>query len=131
VAVAMVLVAGAGLLLRSFAHLLSVNPGFETEHLVKAEISLPRYQYAKPEQWTAFTDKLMTRLHTQHGLDKSALAVPLPILDNFINLPFTITGNPPLLQGKADTADYASASPQYFQVMGISLIRGRLFSGDD
>jgi len=131
VAVAMVLLAGAGLLLRSFAHLLSVNPGFETEHLVKAEISLPRYQYAKPEQWIAFTDELMTRLQTQRRLDKSALAVPLPILDNFINLPFTIAGNPPLPQGKADTADYASASPQYFQVIGISLIRGRLFSVDD
>jgi len=73
----------------------------------------------------------MTRLQTQRRLDKSALAVPLPILDNFINLPFTIAGNPPLPQGKADTADYASASPQYFQVIGISLIRGRLFSVDD
>ena len=67
VAVAMVLLTGAGLLLRSFAHLLSVSPGFETEHLVKAEVSLPRYQYAKPEQWRAFTDELMMRLQTQRG----------------------------------------------------------------
>lgn len=131
VAVAMVMLVGAGLLLRSFAHLLAVSPGFETEHLVKAEVSLPRYQYAKPIQWRAFADQLMTRLEAQRGLEKSAIGVPLPILDNQVNLPFAISGNSPLPPGKSDTADYVSASPQYFPVMGISLIRGRLFSQDD
>jgi putative ABC transport system permease protein len=118
VAIAMVLLAGAGLFMRSFAHLMSVSPGFQVEHLVKAEISLPRYQYSKPEQWNAFTNDLMARLQTQHGLENSALAVPLPILDDAVTLPFTI-------------ANYVSASPQYFSVMGISLTRGRLFSSDD
>jgi putative ABC transport system permease protein len=131
IAVAMVLLAGAGLVLRSFAHLLSVSPGFETEHLVKAEVSLPRYQYAKPEQWRGFMDQLMMRLQTQRGLEKSALAVPLPILDDSVNLSFTIAGNPPLQQGKANMANYVSASPGYFQVMGVSLIHGRPFSVDD
>lgn len=131
VAVALVLLTGAGLLLRSFNHLLSVRPGFETEHLVKAEVSLPRYQYKKPEQWRAITDELLMRLQTQRGLEKSALAVPLPILDDSVNLPFTIAGNPPLPQGKANMANYASANPGYFQVMGISLIHGRLFSVND
>jgi predicted permease len=131
VALAMVLLAGAGLLLRSFAHLLSVSPGFETEHLVKAEISLPRYQYAMPQQWTAFANQLMTRLQAERGFEDSALAVPMPILDDSIDLPFTIAGNPPQPQGITNTADYVSASPQYFHVMGISLTRGRLFSLDD
>jgi putative ABC transport system permease protein len=131
VTVAMVLLTGAGLLLRSFDHLLTVNPGFETEHLVKAEVSLPRYQYAKPEQWRAITDELLMRLQTRRGLEKSALAVPLPILDDSVNLPFIIAGNPPLPQGKANMANYVSASPGYFQVMGVSLIRGRLLSADD
>lgn len=131
VAVAMVLLSGAGLLLRSFDHLLTVSPGFETEHMVKAEVSLPRYQYSKPEQWRAITDELLMRLQTQRGLENSALAVPLPILDDSVDLPFTIAGNPPLPQGKANMADYVSASPAYFQVMGIALVRGRLFSVDD
>jgi putative ABC transport system permease protein len=131
VALAMLLLVGAGLLLRSFARLLSVGPGFETEHIVKAEISLPRFQYSKPEQWAAFSNELLTRLHAKPGLRDSANAVPLPILDTFINLPFTIAGNPPLPSGAANTADYVAASPDYFHVMGISLIRGRLFSVDD
>jgi putative ABC transport system permease protein len=131
VAVAMVLLAGSGLLLRSFAHLLSVSPGFQTRHLFKAEVSLPRFQYAKPEQWTAFADQLLTRLHAQPGLEDSALGIPLPISDDAVTLPFIIAGNPPLPQGQANTADYVSVSPQYFHVMGISLARGRLFSADD
>ncbi|MGA8159286.1 MAG: ABC transporter permease [Acidobacteriaceae bacterium] len=131
IAVAMVLLTGAGLLLRSFAHLLSVTPGFETHHLVKAVVSLPRFQYAKPEQWTAFANQLLTRLQAQPGLRDSALGIPLPISDNAVALPFTIAGNPPLPQGQANIADYVSASPQYFPVMGIALTRGRLFSADD
>ena len=131
VAVAMVLLVGAGLLMRSFARLLSVSPGFETENMVKAEISLPRFQYSRPEQWTAFSSQLMTRLQAKPGLQDSAIAVPLPILNNNINLPFAIAGNPPLEQGATDTANYVAASPRYFHVMGIPLIRGRMFSEDD
>ena len=131
VAVAMVLLTGAGLLLRSFAHLLSVSPGFVTENVVKAEVSLPRFEYQRPEQWTAFADELMRRLHAQPGLEDSALGIPLPISDDAVTLPFTIAGNPPLAQGQANTADYVATGPRYFPVMGIALVRGRLFSVDD
>jgi putative ABC transport system permease protein len=131
VALAMIILVGAGLLLRSFTRLLSVSPGFETEHVVKAEISLPRFQYAKPEQWAAFSNELMTHLRTRPDLQNSAIAAPLPILDTPVTLPFVISGNPPLPQGTADTANYVTASPQYFGVMGISVIRGRLFTADD
>lgn len=131
VALAMVLLAGAGLLLRSFARLLRVSPGFATAHVVKANVSLPRFQYSKPEQWTAFANELMTRLQARPGMRDSAIVVPTPIVDGFINLSFTIAGNPPLAPGATQTADYVTASPRYFQVMGIPLLRGRLFSLDD
>lgn len=131
VAIAMVLLVAAGLLLRSFAHLLSVSPGFDVDHRMKAEISLPRFQYTGPEQWTAFADQLIARLHAHRGLENSALAAPLPILDDAVTLPFTIPGKPLPAQSKADTADYVAVSPQYFQVMGIALLRGRLFAAED
>jgi predicted permease len=131
IALAALLLAGAGLLLRSFSRLLSVDPGFVTDHVVKAEISLPRYQYSRPAQWTAFADQLMTRVRLHPGMQDAAIAAPLPILDNAVNLPFVIVGNPAKPQGETDTADYVSASPEYFRVMGISLVRGRLFSADD
>ena len=131
IALAMVLLIGAGLLLRSFAQLTSVNPGFEPNHVVKAMISLPQFQYSTPKQWEAFSEELVTRLQAQPGMQDSAIAGPLPIVDCCVTLGFQIVGNPPLEEGRADTANYVPASPRYFPVMGIPLVRGRLFNESD
>jgi predicted permease len=131
VALAMVLLVAAGLLLRSFARLLSVSPGFDIQHVVKADISLPRFQYSTPQQWTAFSDELLTRLQAQPGLQDSAVAVPRPIADGNINLGFDIAGNPPLSAGTSRTANYVSVSPEYFRVMEIPLLAGRFFNQHD
>jgi len=131
VGLAMMLLVGAGLLMRSFVRLTAVNPGFATKDVVKAEIQLPRFQYSSPQQWTAFTDELLRRLHAQPGMQQAAMAVPLPVLDGFVNLGFTIMGAPPLPPGATQAADYVSASPEYFSVMSIPLLRGRLFTADD
>lgn len=131
VALAVVLLVGAGLLVRSFAHLTSVSPGFQPNHVVKAMVSLPQFQYSKPQQWTAFSDALMTRLQSQPGLQDSACMAPVPIADGAITMPFTIVGNPPLPAGASNTADYVTAGPRYFSVMGISLLRGRLLDVSD
>jgi putative ABC transport system permease protein len=131
VAVAAILLAGAGLLLQSFGRLMATSPGFVTDHVMKAEVSLPRFQYTKPEQWSAWADALLTRLQARPGMRDTAIGAPLPILDTAVSLPFSIVGNAPPAQGDANTADYASVSPRYFGVMGMSLMRGRLFSADD
>jgi putative ABC transport system permease protein len=130
VALAMLLLVGAGLLIRSFAALTSVNPGFEAEHLLKAEVSLPQFQYSKPQQWTEFSDELLERLRAQPGMKDTAAAVPLPLADGFVNLSFDIAGVPPV-PGVARDADYVAVSPNYFRVMGIPLMRGRTFSRED
>ena len=128
---AMVLLTVAGLLMRSFAQLTSVNPGFEPNHVVKAMVSLPQFQYSSPKQWAAFSEELMTRLQAQPGMQDSAVAGPLPIVDCCITVTFQIVGNPSLQAGTADTANYVPASPRYFSVMGIPLVRGRLFNESD
>ena len=131
VALAMILLVAGGLLMRSFMRLTSVNPGFEPEHLVKAEVSLPQFQYLKPQQWASFADQLLTRLEAQPGLQDVAMAAPLPISDTFVTLPFAIAGTPPKAQGQANTAHWATVSPRYFEVMEMPLLRGRLFSDSD
>jgi putative ABC transport system permease protein len=131
IALAMVLLVAAGLLLRSFSKLMSVSPGFDAQHLVKADISLPRFQYSTPQQWAAFSGELLARLQAQPGLQDSAVAVPRPIADGQINLGFDIVGNPPLSAGTSRTADYVSVSPDYFHVMGIPLLSGRFFDRRD
>jgi predicted permease len=131
IALAMVLLVAAGLLLRSFSNLTSVYPGFDVQHLVKAEVSLPQFQYSKPEQWLAFADELVKRIQAEPGLQNSAIAVPMPLADGFVNLAFDIPGRPPLSASQSRTADYVSVTPNYFRVMGIPLMAGRLFDDGD
>jgi putative ABC transport system permease protein len=132
ISLAMVLLVAGGLLMRSFALVTSVNPGFDPTNVMEAEVSLPQFQYSTPQQWTAFSNELLARLHTQPGLRDSALAAPLPMdRQGQANLGFSIVGNPPLPPGKSNTADYTTASPDYFRVMRIPLLRGRFFSEQD
>ena len=131
IALTMVLLTGAGLLMRSFSELTSVNPGFEPDHVVKAMVSLPQFQYSTPKQWAAFSEELMTGLQAQPGMQDLAIAGPLPIVDCCITLAFQIVGNPPLQAGTDDSANYVPVSPRYFSVMGIPLLRGRLFNESD
>jgi len=132
ISLAMVLLVAGGLLIRSFALVTSVNPGFDPNNVTEAEVSLPQFQYATPQQWTAFSKELLARLQAQPGLQDSALAAPLPIdRQGQATLTFSIVGNPPLPAGKSSTADYSTVSPGYFHVMQIPLLRGRFFSEQD
>jgi putative ABC transport system permease protein len=132
ISLATVLLVAGGLLMRSFALVTSVDPGFDPTNVIEAEVSLPQFQYSTPQQWTAFSRELLARLHAQPGLRDSALAAPLPMdRQGQASLAFSIVGNPPLPPGKSNTADYTTVSPDYFRVMRIPLLRGRLFSEQD
>jgi putative ABC transport system permease protein len=131
IALAMVLVVGAGLLVQSLRRMTAIDPGFTVAHVTKAMVSLPRYEYKTPQQWATFSDSLLERVQAQPGMKDSAIAVPLPLADGFVNLGFTIAGNAPLPPGVQQNADYVSVTPGYFGLMGIPLRRGRLFTADD
>jgi putative ABC transport system permease protein len=132
ISLAMVLLVAGGLLIRSFALVTSVNPGFDPNNVTEAEVSLPQYQYSTPQQWAAFSKELLGRLHAQPGLQDSALAAPLPMdRQGQAAFAFSIVGNPPLPPSQSTTADYATVSPGYFHVMRIPLLRGRFFSEQD
>jgi predicted permease len=132
ISLAMVLLFASGLLVRSFALVTAVHPGFDPANVTRAEVSLPQFQYSTPQQWTAFADELIPRLHALPGLQDSALAAPLPMdRQGAATFPFSIVGAPPLPPGKTPSADYATVSPGYFSVMRIPLLRGRFFSEED
>jgi putative ABC transport system permease protein len=132
ISLAMVLLVAGGLLMRSFALVTSVDPGFDPKNVIEAEVSLPQFQYSTPQQWTAFSTELLARLHAQPGFGDSALAAPLPMdRQGAANFEFRIVGNAPLPPGESLTADYATVSPDYFRVMRIPLLRGRFFSEQD
>ena len=131
IALAMMLLVAAGLLLRSFAKLTAVNPGFDIQHVVTAEVALPRFQYSKPEQWIQFSDELLKQLRAEPGMKDCALSVPAPIAWGNINLDFQIIGKPLAYASVARLADYVSVSPDYFRTMGIPLMAGRVFNERD
>jgi len=131
IALAMVLLVAAGLLIRSFSNLTAVKPGFDTAHIVKANIALPRDQYKTPQQWLAFTDDLLARVQAEPGMQDSALVVPTPLADIGIRVPFEIVGQPPASAAESRTGDYVATTPNYLRVMGIPLIAGRFFTAYD
>jgi putative ABC transport system permease protein len=131
ISLAMVSLVTAGLLIRSFSKLTSVSPGFDAQHIVTADISLPQFQYSTAQQWANFSDELLARIQPEPGLQDSAIAVPRPLTDGFVNLGFDIPGTPPASAGASRTGNYVSVSPNYFRVMGIPLLAGRLFDQHD
>ena len=130
-ALAIVLLVGAGLLIRSFARLQQVNVGFNPAQLLTAQIGLPRAQYAKPEQWISFYRQTLERMNALPGAQEAAVAVPLPLSDSYINLAFAIEGRLPRSRSEAPTADFVAISPNYFHVMQVPLLRGREFGETD
>jgi putative ABC transport system permease protein len=130
-ALAIVLLVGAGLLIRSFARLRQVNVGFNPAQLLTAQVGLPRAQYAKPEQWIWFYQQTLERMNELPGAQEAAVAVPLPLSDSYINLAFAIEGRPPRTKSESPTADFVAISPNYFHVMQVPLLRGREFSDAD
>jgi putative ABC transport system permease protein len=131
IALAMMLLVGAGLLLRSFAKLTAVNPGFNVQHVVKAEVDLPRTLYSTPQKWTAFFDELLRQLQAEAGLKDSALALPAPIAYRNVGTQFDIIGKPASSASISRTASYVAVSTGYFHTMGIPLVAGRLFNEQD
>jgi putative ABC transport system permease protein len=130
-ALAIVLLVTAGLMLRSFANLTSVSPGFDVQHIVKANIALPRAIYSTPQQWLGFSSDLLSRVQAEPGMQDAALAVPTPLADGCVNLGFDIVGSPPLSAAESRTADYVAVSQNYFRILNIPLLAGRAFDDRD
>jgi putative ABC transport system permease protein len=131
VAVALVLVTGAGLLIRSFAELRRVDPGFAPQKLLTGAISLPWARYGDASARELFQRNLLEELMAEPGVSGAAAVAPLPLSGNSLGLSFEIEGRPIANPGERPSAQFYAASPQYFSVMGIPLRRGRLLDERD
>ncbi len=131
VALALVLLAGGGLLIRSLVALARVEPGFETGHRLAATTQLPQPKYGTADQQIAFFDDAQARLRATPGVESVALVsnVPLGPIDEIYSLEFE--GRPPLPPGQGISALYYVVSPEYFDTMGIPLLKGRRFTDQD
>lgn len=130
VALSLVLLIGAGLMIRSFARLLAVDPGFKPDHVIIANIALPTSKYSKTEQQTDFFEQLMDRVRALPGVQYAAVVNDLPLYGSN-STGFDVEGRPPYLPGHRPLIDFRSASPDYFRAMGIPLLKGRAFTPSD
>ncbi len=130
-ALAVLLLAGSSLLLRSFAKILAVDPGFRAEGVLTMQVSLPGATYAKPEQQRAFFERLVSGVEQLPSVQAAGAISDLP-LSGTGNSGTATVDSPAVTPDKASPeTDYRAVTPGYFQAMGISLISGRYFDERD
>jgi putative ABC transport system permease protein len=136
---AVLLLAGAGLLIRSFSRLLEVSPGFQTQHLLTMRVSLPDKVYPDGSPVQNFFAQLMARVNALPGVQAAGAVSQMPLTASYTSgsvylentsipdLPkYPVFGNTPYME-----IDQRSATPKYFETMQIPLVRGRLFTDAD
>jgi putative ABC transport system permease protein len=130
VALALLLLIGAGLLVRSFAQLLRVDPGFDPHNVLTMNVSLPTIKYATAERQIAFFDEVLRRTSALPGVQSAAISAALPLSTIRIT-PVLPEGQPNLPLGQRPFLDIEAISPQWFRTMRVPLRAGREFSEID
>ena len=127
VALSMMLLVGAGLMIRSFAKLGSVDSGIKPENVLTVEVPLPRAKYPEPGKQSAFFKELVARVRTLPGVSSVAAISGVPLRGGW-GRSLTVEGYPVLSVGQAPMINHSVVTPNYFQTMGIPSARGpRLF----
>jgi putative ABC transport system permease protein len=133
IALALVLLVGAALMIRTFKGLSAVNPGIDTHHILTMETSMSSGAYSTTAKASGFSKQVVDRIEGLPGVEAATMTVMLPAAGNGgIDLPFNIVGKTPAKGGQYNGDEqYRWVSPHYFQVFRIPLLRGRVFRETD
>lgn len=131
VALALVLLAGAGLLLRTLNSLMNVPLGFESDHVLTARVSLPDSKDYPPERGAAFFKAMVANVGAIPGVRSAGTISHMPLRGFFSSMAWLRDDQPLPERGKLPGAEHRVASPEYFATMGIPLLRGRLLTPAD
>jgi len=132
IALALVLLANAVLLFRSFARLSSEQPGFNSSNVLTVRLSLPQITYTDRAAIVQFYEKLQQRLAALPGIQNAGLVSILPLAPKSVSyVPFVRPDRPPAKPGDRPNTNYRMTTPDYFRAMGIPLLAGRYFTEED
>jgi putative ABC transport system permease protein len=131
IALTLVLVIGAGLLIRSFARLLRVDTGFQTGHILTFETNLDKARYPQPHQIIDFQSELLNRMRAIPGVQSAAVANTLPLAGGGLYGQISIPGRSPGAPTVNEGAAIRMISPDYFSALGVRILEGRLPSERD
>ncbi len=131
VALGLVLLIGAGLMIRSFTTLVNVDPGFDPTNILTGRISMTRDAYDQPEERIRYIDQTMEKLKALPGVESVAFVAPMPFSGGNVGSDFRIEGHPKPEPGDEPSASVRSVTPEYFQAIRIPLRKGRYFTEQD
>jgi len=131
IALSLVLLVGAGLMMRSFMSLQHVDAGINTEGVLTMYIALPGAKYRPPEKRAAFFSQLLERVRSIPGVQSAGTNSGLPLAGNNWGRSLTVEGFPVLSVGEAPAINHCVISPDYFKAMGIAILKGRDFDERD
>src|SRR5215217_5611252 len=127
-AVAVMLLIGAGLLIRSLVALQNVDPGFNPNNVLTMRVDLPRQKYDTPEKRSNFFQQLESRVAGLPGVEAVGSITELPLSGQLNDMPFTVEGRPAVTANEAFGADFRRVNKNYFNALRIPLQRGRNFT---
>jgi putative ABC transport system permease protein len=133
VALSLVLLVGAGLMIRSFFRLQQVDPGFNVNNLVTFDLTAPRARYQKPTDVSDFIQKVVARLQSMPGAQSAAASSALPLGGGgfYLGRAFLNEGGAPPPGGPEYDGQWSVISPDYFKTLGVRLLAGRDFTDRD
>jgi putative ABC transport system permease protein len=129
-ALALILLVGAGLLIKGFSRLRSVNPGFNPTNVMTMHLQLPATRYAEIPPQTEFRRQVLARLNSLPGV-AAAMVTDIPLSGNYVGHSFVIDGRPPVPVGAEPETQTLSVMGDYFRVMQIPIRAGRVFTAMD
>ncbi len=129
-ALALILLVGAGLLIKGFSRLRSVNPGFNPANVMTMHLQLPATRYAEIPRQTEFRRQVLVRLNSLPGVD-AAMVTDIPLGGNYLSHSFVIDGRPPVPVGAEPETQTLSVMGDYFRVMQVPIRAGRGFTAMD
>jgi putative ABC transport system permease protein len=131
VALSLVLLIGAGLMIRSFWKLQNVDPGFDTSNALTMSVVLTPIRYSEPHQRLAFVDRVIEQIRAVPGVVSVGTTTTIPLAGGGSTQPFSIEGRPAPAIAEQPMAQTRYISPDYFRAIGIPLRQGRSFSDQD
>jgi putative ABC transport system permease protein len=131
VALGLVLLIGAGLMMRSFASLTNVHPGFDPNNVLTARITLSGATYDDTQARSRYVSQTLERLKALPGVESAAFVAPMPFSGAEIGGDFRFEGRPAPEPGREPVANVRNVTPEYFQTIKIPLVKGRYFNEQD
>jgi putative ABC transport system permease protein len=132
VALTVLLLIGAGLMIKSFISLQKVNPGFNPDNTLTMMVNLPASKYSDEHQVQAFFEQALHKIEALPGAQSAGIVTSVPLTTtSIIRLRFIVEEHPPANASEVPRANFRSISDKYFRAMGISLVKGRVFTEQD